>query len=147
MLDRMDPHLRRAIDSELNQWGAWHERHSDYEGYPCCDNIQAFLNGAGGGTPGSRTLCLDMPTHIYAVHGRVLLLPEAEREAIYVYFAFRLKPDGLTYWTVEEKCRIAGIKEDSMRRRLRRARYRIAGIPLPDRREFKQALAAVSVVD
>lgn len=140
----MDSLLRRAIDGELNQWGSWLERNSDYRGYPRTDNIQAFLNGAGGGTAGHRILCLDMPTHIYAIHGRVLLLPEAEREAVYLYFAFRLKPDG-TLWTVEAKCAVVGIDRESMRRRLARARYRIAGLPLPERRACPAKIDAVSV--
>ena len=146
MSREMDHLLRRAIDSELNQWGAWLERNADYQGYPRTDNIAAFISGAGGGTPGHRILCLDMPTHIYAVHGRVLRLSESEREAVYLYFAFRLKPDGVTFWTIEEKCRQVGIDEGSMRRRRARARYRIAGIPLPERRDTKQPVASVSAV-
>lgn len=141
----MDQYTRRAIDAELNGWGAWLERNADYQGYPRYDNIQAFLNGAGGGTAGHRVLCLDMPVHVYAVHARVLRLPEAEMEAVYLYFAFRLKPDGETFWTIEDKCKVAGIEIESMRRRLSRARYRIAGIPMAERKERKQALATVSV--
>src|SRR5262249_17071544 len=130
-IHHMDSHMRRAIDAELNRWGGWVERHSDYEGYPRTDNIVAFLRGVGGGTPGHRVLCLDMPDSIYAIHGRVLRLPDAEREAVWVFFAFRLKPDGHTFWTLAEKCLLSGIQEDSMRRRIARARYRVAGLPVP----------------
>lgn len=136
----MDVLFRRAIDSELNQWGGWLERHADYEGFPGANILVAFTNGRGGGLPGHRVLCLDMPSAIYATHGRVLLLPENEREAVYLYFAFRLKPDGHSFWTVEEKCQVAGIDERTMRRRLSRARYRIAGLPVPSKKEIKQAL-------
>jgi hypothetical protein len=138
----MDNLMRRAIDSELNHWGGWLERHRDYQGYPRCDNVQAFLNGAGGGTPGHRVLCDDMPTAIYAVHGRVLRLPQAEQEAVWVFFAFRLKPDGETFWTLEEKCRESGIQEASLRRRIARARYRIAGLPVPRWEKKENAIAA-----
>lgn len=127
----MDRYMRHAIDGELNRWGRWIERNSDYTGHPSINAIVAQLHGAGGGTAGHRILCLDMPDHIYATHGRVLRLTESEQEAVYLYFAVKLKPDG-TLWTVAERCRIAGIQEDSLRRRLSRARYKILGLPVPD---------------
>jgi hypothetical protein len=72
-----------------------------------------------------------MPTGVYATHMRVLRLTEGEREAVCLYFAVQVKDDG-TLWTVDEKCRIYGIKEESLRRRLSRARYKILGIPVPE---------------
>lgn len=127
----MDRLTRQAIDSELNRWGRWIERHADYTGHPSINVLVAQFYGAGGGTPGHRILCLDMPDHIYATHGRVLRLTESEKEAVYLFFAVKLKSDG-TLWTVEERCRIYGIKEESLRRRLARARYKILGLPVPD---------------
>lgn len=127
----MDSYTRRAIDGELNRWGRWVERHADYTGHPSINAVVAQLYGAGGGTPGHRILCLEMPTGVYATHMRVLMLTEREREAVYLYFAVQVKDDG-TLWTVTEKCRIYGIKEDSVRRRLARARYKILGIPVPE---------------
>lgn len=127
----MDSFTRRAIDGELNRWGRWIERHADYTGHPSVNAIVAQLYGAGGGTPGHRILCLEMPTGVYATHMRVLMLTENEREAVYLYFAVQVKEDG-TLWTAAEKCRIYGIKEDSLRRRLARARYKILGIPVPE---------------
>jgi hypothetical protein len=127
----MDRITRQAIDGELNSWGRWIERHADYTGHPSVNFLVAQLYGAGGGTPGHRVLCLDMPDHVYATHMRVLMLNENEREAVYLFFAVKLKPDG-TLWSVAEKSRIYGIKEDSLRRRLARARYRILGLPVPE---------------
>lgn len=127
----MDSYTRRAIDGELNRWGKWIEKHVDYTGHPSINAIVAQLYGAGGGTPGHRILCLEMPTGVYATHMRVLMLTESEREAVYLYFAVQVKEDG-TLWTAPEKCRIYGIKEDSLRRRLARARYKILGIPVPE---------------
>lgn len=127
----MDRITRQAIDSELNSWGRWIERHADYTGHPSMNALVAQLYGAGGGTPGHRILCLDMPDGIYATHARILMLNELEREAVYLYFAVKLKEDG-TVWTVAEKSRIYGIKEDSLRRRLARARYKILGLPVPE---------------
>ena len=138
----MDNILRRAIDSELNAWGGWLERHSDYQGYPRSDNVHAFLNGGGGGTAGHRVLCLDMPSGIYATHARILLLPESEREAVHIYFAFRVKPDGIGYYTLAEKCRIAEVDEKTVRTRIGRARYRIAGLPVPEMVVKKVTIAA-----
>jgi hypothetical protein len=127
----MDSFTRRAIDGELNRWGKWIERHADYTGHPGINAIVAQLYGAGGGTPGHRILCLEMPTGVYATHVRVLRLTEGEQEAVCLYFAVQVKDDG-TLWTVDEKCRIYGIKEESLRRRLSRARYKILGIPVPE---------------
>lgn len=131
----MDNLMRRAIDSELNAWGGWLERHNDYEGYPRSDNVAAFLNGGGGGSPGHRVLCLDMPTGVYATHARVLLLPELEREAVEIFFCYRLRPnarqDQTPYYSLAEKCQMAGVEERSLRRRINRARFRIAGLPVP----------------
>jgi hypothetical protein len=140
----MDRLTRQAIDGELNRWGRWIERHADYTGHPSVNCLVAQLYGAGGGTPGHRILCLDMPDHIYATHGRVLRLPEAEKEAVYLFFAIRVKEDG-TLWTVTERCRMAGIQEDSMRRRLARARYRILGVTVPEflARKKLQPMSAV----
>lgn len=142
----MDRLTRQAIDGELNHWGRWVERHADYTGHPSVNFLVAALYGAGGSTPGHRVLCLDMPDAVYATHARILRLPEAEQEAVYLYFAVKVKDDG-TLWTVAEKCRLYGIAEDSMRRRLARARYRILGVPTPgflDR--IRKPLTAVSAV-
>lgn len=141
ILDRI---TRQAIDSELNAWGRWIERHADYTGHPSINFLVAQFYGAGGGTPGDRILCLDMPEGIYATHSRILMLNELEQEAVYLFFAVKLKDDG-TVWTVAERCRIYGIKEESLRRRLARARYKILGVPVP---EFltSQPLAALSAV-
>jgi hypothetical protein len=127
----LDRFARQEIDAELNSWGRWIERHADYTGHPSVNFLVAQFYGAGGSTPGHRVLCLDMPDHIYATHARVLRLNEREREAVYLFFAVKLKADG-TLWTVAEKSRIYGIKEESLRRRLARARYRILGLPVPD---------------
>jgi hypothetical protein len=140
----MDRMMRQAIDGELNRWGRWIERHADYTGHPSVNFLVAALHGRGGGSPGHRILCLDMPDHIYATHGRVLRLPEGEQEAIYLLFAVQVKEDG-TLWSVEEKCRIYGIQEASMRRRIARARYRILGLPVPEAMQ-KKVVAPMSAV-
>lgn len=140
----LDNVTRRAIDGELNRWGRWVERHADYTGHPSINFLVAQLYGAGGGIAGHRVLCLDMPDGIYGTHMRVLMLTEGEREAVYLYFAVQVKEDG-TLWTVAEKCRIYGIKEDSLRRRIARARYKILGVPVPEFLERK-AVALLSAV-
>lgn len=118
-----------GINAELNAWGRWIERHMDYEGYPGINAVEAWLMGRGGGTGGHRILCLDMPTHIYATHGRVLRLTEFEQEAIWVWYVVRVKPDG-TIWPIEHKCKTAGITEAALRQRVSRARRKIAGLPV-----------------
>lgn len=145
MIDRMDHLMRRAIDSELNQWGAWHERHSDYEGYPGCDNIQAFLNGAGGGTPGHRVLCLDMPIHIYAVHGRVLRLIEEQRLAVYVWYVIRLKEDG-TRWGLAEKAEKSGFDPVKLRSLVNDAVRVIAGVEIGEEHQKMSTLRQTALL-
>lgn len=120
---------RSALEGELNRWGKWLETHSEFEGYPGVNILIAFIGGGGGGIPGHRILCLDMPTDIYATHGRVIRLPEAEQEAVWLKYVTRLKPDG-TLWTVRERCVKADISEDAFHQRLSRARSRILGLPI-----------------
>lgn len=133
----MDNLLRRAIDSELNLWGRWIELHIDREGYPSASSFILAVEGKGGGTNGHRILCDDMPPHIYAVHGRWLLLPEHERDAVWIWYVIRVKPDG-TIWPIEHKCDAVGITEAALRQRVCRARYRIAGLSVePLRRSHK----------
>lgn len=120
----------QGIKAELNAWGRWIERHLDYEGYPGISALEAWRNGAGGGTPGHRILCLDMPTGVYATHARILLtLTEYEREAVWIWYVVRVKPDG-TIWPIDHKCRAAGITEVALRQRVSRARRKIAGLPV-----------------
>lgn len=124
---KYDRLFRRALEGELNRWGKWIETHSDYEGYPGVNILVAFLLGRGGGTAGHRILCLDMPTDVYAVHGRVVRLPEEQQEALWLYYVTRLKPNG-TLWTLTERCVRAGVSEHQLKVRLTSARERLLGI-------------------
>lgn len=124
---------RRALEGELHRWGNWQERklHHD-EGYPGLDILIAYLNGGGGGTPGHRILCLEMPTDVYSIHHRmILVLNEEEREAIWLYYVPRVKWCGLvcTEWSLPEKCEIANLTEEIVRKRASRARAKLLGIP------------------
>lgn len=119
----------QGINADLNAWGRWIELHMDYEGYPGINALEAWRAGRGG-SPGHRILCLDMPTAVYAVHGRVIqVLTEYEREAVWIWYVVRVKPDG-TIWPIEHKCRRAGITEEALRKRVSRARRRLAGLPV-----------------
>lgn len=118
---------RHCLNGELNRWGGWIERHSDYEGYPGVNILVAFLQGRGGGAGGHRVLCLDMPWEIYATHARVLTCNESEQEALWIKYVIRMKDDG-TFWTIQERLLRMGLSEDTFRRRLSRARQRILGV-------------------
>ena len=124
---RYDRLFRRALEGELNRWGRWVETHSDYEGFPGVNILVAFLMGRGGGSAGHKILCLDMPTDVYAVHGRIIRLPENQQEALWLYYVTRLKPDG-TLWTLDERCRRASVSSEDLRERLKAARDRLLGI-------------------
>lgn len=118
---------RKALDSELNRWGKWIELRMDYEGYPGINVLEAALMGAGGSVPGHRILCLDMPTDIYSVHHRILMLPETLQEAIWVWYVPRVNPDG-TLREIGGKARLVGVSEEALRQRVHRAKNRILGI-------------------
>lgn len=119
---------RRALEGELNRWGKWIETHSDYEGYPGVNILVAFTMGRGGGMPGHRILCLEMPIDVYSVHQRtVLVLNEEEREAVWIYYVTRVKPNG-TLWSLGERCDRVGISEDVLRKRVSRARRKMLGL-------------------
>lgn len=123
---------RRALEGELHRWGKWSESKLEFDGYPGVNILVAFTNGGGGGTPGHRILCLEMPTDVYSVHQRiVLMLNEEEREAIWLYYVPRVKRRGLicTEWLLAEKCERAGLTEVIVRKRCSRARAKLLGIP------------------
>lgn len=117
-----------AVRAELNAWGGWIERRMDFEGYPSIWAVEAYMEGCGGGEGGHRILCLDMPNRIYAIHGRVLRLSELEREAVWIFYVFRMKPDG-TVWDLKDKCAHVGLTEDCVRKRIQRAYPKILGLP------------------
>lgn len=125
---RYERYELQGIDRELRTWGKWIEDHADFDGY-ASESKSCSLQAWGGGEYGHRILCLDMPTHVYAVHGRVLRLREYEQEAVWIWYVIRVKPDG-TLWPIEHKCRTAGITEAALRQRVSRARRRIAGLPV-----------------
>lgn len=124
---------RRALEGELHRWGRWQESKLGHEeGYQGINILIAYLNGGGGGTPGHRILCLEMPTDVYSVHQRmILVLNEEEREAIWLYYVPRMKWHGLvcTEWMLAEKCERAGLTEVIVRKRASRARAKLLGIP------------------
>jgi hypothetical protein len=125
---RYERYELQGIARELNLWGKWIEDHIDYEGFPSVSAGMQLINW-GSGIYGDRILCLDMPTHVYAVHGRVLRLPEHEQEAVWIWYVIRVKPDG-TVWPIDHKCRAVGITGSALRQRVSRARRRIAGLPV-----------------
>jgi len=118
---------RHVLNGELNRWGHWIERHSDYAGYPGVNILAAYIGGDGGAKTGHRILCLDMPWEIEVTHLRVLTCTEAEQEAVWIRHVVRLKEDG-TLWSLYERLIRVGITEDTYRRRYSRARQRIMGV-------------------
>lgn len=119
---------RSYVNSKLNAWGHWMERHAEVNGYPHQDNVTAYMAGAGGGSKGHRVLCLDMPEDIAKTHLKVLYtLTEAEREAVFLYYVVRMKPDG-TMWELNERCSAAGVSRDALKKRLQSARMKIMGL-------------------
>lgn len=117
---------RRELNASLNRWGDWMEKHGDFDGYPGVNILESFI-GSDLGSPGHRILCLEMPLGVYCTHQRILRLPETEQVAVWLWYVPTMKPNGQTY-TVEEKCRLTGIEEWALRKRVQRAKLRIMGI-------------------
>lgn len=117
------------VNAKLNAWGHWMERHAEVNGYPRRDNITAYLEGAGGGQGRDRILCTDFrDEEIAKTHLKVLYsMTDAQREAVYLYYVIRMKPDG-TLWTLEERLEMAGISKQAFWQRIRAARMRYLGL-------------------
>lgn len=124
-----DRYALRGLESELHRWGRAICRHFEHDGSPGANVLETFIGGSGGGMPGDRVLCLDMPTDIYVVHKRVLLLPIAEQEAVLVWYGVPPKEDG-QLWTAAEKALKLRIGERTLRLRRDRAKRRILGLPV-----------------
>jgi hypothetical protein len=84
---------KAALEHKLQDWGDWLEARLDFQGYPQSDAVAAALDGAGGGTPGHRMLCLDMPHRLWSIHQRILRLPEHEHAAVVVWYIPTLRQD------------------------------------------------------
>ncbi len=125
---RYERYELQGIHRELCAWGKWIEEHADYDGH-ASQSASCSVELRGDGRPGHKILCLDMPVHVYAVHARVLRLPESEQEAVWIWYVIRIKPDG-TIWPIAHRCRTVGITEEALRKRVSRARRRIAGLPV-----------------
>jgi len=117
---------RRELNRLLNRWGDWMEKHGDFDGYPSINILESFI-GSDMGMPGHRILCLEMPIDVYATHQRVIRLPEIERVAVWLWYVPLTKENG-TIRSISERCEKTGISEENLRKRVSRARQRIAGI-------------------
>lgn len=124
---RIDGREKSWLECALQAWGNWIEMHSDFEGYPNSDAVAAWLDGRGGGTPGYRVLCLDMPEHIAKTHLRVVSLQEELQAVVWAHYVPVMKESGRV-WTDEEKAARLEISWGAYRTRLWRARLRILGI-------------------
>lgn len=116
---------KRELNRLLNRWGNWMEQHGEYEGYSSVNILEAARGGRS--VPGHRILCLEMPDDVYHTHQRVLRLPDHEQEAVWLFYVPLMKEGGCIR-SVKERCEIAGINEEALRKRVYRAKLRIAGI-------------------
>lgn len=127
---RFDGRERSALEFSLQAWGEWHERNSDFEGFPRADAIASFIDGAGGSSNGHRILCLEMPKTVRDMNWRVQRLPEHEQIAVWAHYVPCVKENGQV-WTPEEKAERLQIRWGTYRTRLTRARFRIMGLVPP----------------
>jgi hypothetical protein len=77
---------------------------------------------------------LDMPTAIWAVHARVAMLPDILQEAVYANYMYtcrEIRPGVFVPWELQEKLEILSVSRETFRKRLYRAKRRVAGLDAP----------------
>ena len=107
-----------ALDTLLQQWGAWQERHGEDVILP---RQAAFCMIVSDQPPGSRILCADMSPDVQNVHRAFLMLRLRPREALLAWYAVQLKEGG-GYWSPDEKAELLGCSVNALRCRVTRAR-------------------------
>jgi hypothetical protein len=127
---RLDGREQSAIDSELERWGEWWEK-NPIDGFSGASSIAAFLEGFGGGRPGHRILCEEMPNAVFWTHQRWLRLSPELQITVWVHFVPRVDPDTGRCWTPEERASLLEIPYGTYRVRLTRARYAMLGLDAP----------------
>jgi hypothetical protein len=112
---------REYVKSLLDRWGEWCEAHLDSEhGLPTRNVLEHFGEG-GGGIPGHRILCAEMPRKVWLTNYHVIRQPEDYREALTSFYVFHVKPGG-GKWTAKEKAKILGIDYATFRFRVSHGR-------------------------
>ena len=134
----------RHINSMLEEWGRWIERHADHSGYPSQAAIAGVIDHknewnwfrvrqltAGGHSSlifgGHRILCLDMPERIRCTNLIINRLSSEQYDAVLARYGLGVMDDGQLF-TNRERARALGISIDAFEERLRRARARIGDI-------------------
>lgn len=134
----------RHIDSMLEDWGRWVEKHSDETGYPSRAAIHGVVDVAGQFSwfrvrqftakghsnlifGGHRILCRDMPERIRVINFMICRLSDEQYDAILARYALDLRDDGLRF-SMMDKARALGITLVAFEERLRRARNRLGQI-------------------
>lgn len=128
---RLDGREKSALEGELQRWGKWWEER-DGCAYSSASSIAAFLDGgAGGGRPGHRVLCDEMPNKVFWTHQRWLCLEESEKEITWNHYVAVMDPTTGRCPTPEQKAQLLGISYGNYRVRLCRARFQMLGLKSP----------------
>src|SRR5688572_17762239 len=110
----------------LNVWGNWVEHQLQFQGYASANILEAAKAG-GRGSTGHRILCLEMPIVVRLTHSRVQRLPRHEHDAVWLWYVPATQEDGRVR-PISVRCQLAGIAEETLRKRVYRARKRILGL-------------------
>lgn len=106
------------LDSLLQRWGAWQERH-------CQDVVlpqqSAFCMIVSDQPPGPRILCADMAEDIQDLQRAFLMLRCRPQNALLLWYAVQLKEGG-GYWSPDQKAAVFGCSLNALRCRVTRAR-------------------------
>lgn len=114
---RTDRYQMAGMHALLSQWGAVCEQIRNWNGFP---TSSAFC-GRGGG---SHIPIPDIPTIVIRINAKVLALPDAESNAVTIWYAWQLNPGG-GWWGPAEKALVLGVSEHELRRRVREAKVRL----------------------
>lgn len=114
-------YAREYVKSLLERWGEWCEAHlDDQHGLPTTNAIEHF-GEVGGGVPGHRILCQEMPRKVWLTNYHVIHQPSEYKEALITFYVFHVKPGG-GKWTAKEKAKLLEVDYDTFRWRVSHGR-------------------------
>ena len=116
---------RKLINRMLKIWGNWVEHQLQFQGF-ASENILEAAKAGGRSAMGHRILCLEMPRVVRLAHSRVQRLPRHEHDAVWLWYVPVMQENGRVR-PISLRCQLAGIAEETLRKRVYRARKRIAG--------------------
>lgn len=118
---RYDRYQMAGMRALLRKWGAICEQARNWSGYPSSDTTYRARLGSG---PGSRLPICEIPSFAVQLSNQVLKLPDAERDAVTIWYCHTFNFAG-QWLSTPDKALLLGICEDTLRHRERAGRERL----------------------